>query len=288
MNFAPGSSDWKPVPVKPDAQTFVLKQVAADQPIAFSISGSGQLPREDQNANGSTAAPGTSGGPATSGSMEADTRPGGGLGPPVDTPDPINKFKPWLLGGLGALLLAGAVWLMRGKPSPATRPNRPPRIRSRGTGAGPRRPGTRSGTRPRPRPETRSASPWQFPHKKSREPASIRPRDSAPIKPPTTSARFAHSSSEPCSPSSANTPSASFRNPSTPKVEPPFKKPSTAPSLGKPPQNSLLSRQTQGSQREISITFRRELYSRGRRSRSSQKGAHNLLMCAHNVLIMTT
>ena len=48
--------------------------------------------------------------------MANDTRPGGGLGPPVDTPDPLQKYKPWLLGGLGVLLLGGAVWLLRGRP----------------------------------------------------------------------------------------------------------------------------------------------------------------------------
>lgn len=110
MDFKPEGTDWQPVPANPDAQTFVRKAVPPGQPVAFTVSGEGQLPREAQ-ANG-----GNNAGVATSGSMAADTRPGGGLGPPVDTPDPLNKYKAWLLGGLGVLLAGGAVWLLRGNP----------------------------------------------------------------------------------------------------------------------------------------------------------------------------
>ena len=84
------------------------------------MNGQGQLPRETQ-PNGGNSAPTGAGSAtattATSGSMAADTRPGGGLGPPVDTPDPIHRYKPWLLGGLGVLLLAGAVVLLRTRPA---------------------------------------------------------------------------------------------------------------------------------------------------------------------------
>ncbi len=113
MRFTPQGTEWQPVPANPDAQTYVRKGVAPGTPVAFGIAGEGQLPREAQAAGGNN--PGV----ATSGSMAADTRPGGGLGPPVDTPDPLNRYKPWLLGGLGVLLLAGALWLLRGSPAPA-------------------------------------------------------------------------------------------------------------------------------------------------------------------------
>jgi hypothetical protein len=108
MQFRPDGTDWQPVPANPDAQTFVRKGLAPGQPVQFSIAGAGQLPREAQASGGNNS------GVATSGSMAADTRPGGGLGPPVDTPDPLNKYKGWLLGGLALLLLAGAIWLYGG------------------------------------------------------------------------------------------------------------------------------------------------------------------------------
>jgi hypothetical protein len=119
MQFRPSGTDWQPVPANPDAQTFVRKGVAADEPVQFAIVGEGQLPREAQASGGNNAAGGNTPGVATSGSMAADTRPGGGLGPPVDTPDPLNAYKGWLLGGLGLLLLAGAIWLWRGRPAGA-------------------------------------------------------------------------------------------------------------------------------------------------------------------------
>ena len=40
-------------------------------------------------------------------------KPGGGLGNPIDTPDPLSKYKYWILGGLGLVLLAAAGFLLR-------------------------------------------------------------------------------------------------------------------------------------------------------------------------------
>ena len=120
MRFAPGSTEWQPVPANPDAQTFVHKGATQATAVEFGIAGQGELPRESQATSpngegGNTPGAGTAAGgnTATSGSMATDTRPGGGLGPPVDTPDPLNRYKGWLLGGLGVLLLAGAAWLLR-------------------------------------------------------------------------------------------------------------------------------------------------------------------------------
>ncbi len=120
MRFTPDGTEWQPVPANPDAQTYVRKGVPPGLPVKFSVSGEGELPRETQGAGGNPGGgntPGAGASVATSGSMATDTRPGGGLGPPVDTPDPLQRRKPWLLGGLGALLLAGAVWLLRLQPS---------------------------------------------------------------------------------------------------------------------------------------------------------------------------
>jgi len=68
------------------------------------------MPREQQGAaagpqgadsGGQTAAPGN--------------QPGGGLGTPINTPDPLSKYKWWILAGLALLLAAGAAFLL-GKP----------------------------------------------------------------------------------------------------------------------------------------------------------------------------
>ncbi len=36
--------------------------------------------------------------------------PVGGLGPPIDAPDPLREYRWWTLGGFAALLLIGGVY----------------------------------------------------------------------------------------------------------------------------------------------------------------------------------
>jgi len=106
MNFTPGSGqNFRSVQQDPGVQTFILKNAAPDKQIAFSVSGNGSMPREDQ-----TAAAGAQGG---MGGQAAAGQPGGGLGEPINTPDPLSKYKWWILGALALLLTAGAAFLLR-------------------------------------------------------------------------------------------------------------------------------------------------------------------------------
>jgi hypothetical protein len=109
-----------------NALTFVAKDVSPTKPIEYTISGSGSLPRDVQAAQnpgaggpvgGSNAEPNSP--EAGSAAAQADTRPGGGLGNPIDSPDPLNKYKWWILSGLGLALAIAAGFLLR-RPSPAT------------------------------------------------------------------------------------------------------------------------------------------------------------------------
>jgi len=92
----------------PAVQTFLLKNAPIGKPVAFTVSGTGSMPREAQNgqqpANGNSAATGNGG------------QPGGGIGNPIDTPDPLSKYKWWILAGLGLLLAAAAAFLLRRPP----------------------------------------------------------------------------------------------------------------------------------------------------------------------------
>ena len=84
------------------------------------MSGSGQLPRDEAAAGAGEGA--TAGTPqaGSNASAAADTRPGGGLGTPLDpegTNDPWAKYKWWIIGGLGLVMAAGAgVMLKNGVP----------------------------------------------------------------------------------------------------------------------------------------------------------------------------
>jgi hypothetical protein len=107
MTFTPdASTPYQPINDDINAQTFVAKNVSSTQALGFSVSGSGALPRDVQTTQAASGQPGAP--PAT-----GDNRPGGGLGNPIDTPDPLNKYKWWILSGVGLLLVIGAAFFLR-------------------------------------------------------------------------------------------------------------------------------------------------------------------------------
>jgi len=95
-------------PRQADAVVQVASNTTAGQPLAFKISGTGVLPEENQGG-------GTEGGNAQASGAVAgrDSRPGGGLGPPIDAPDPLEKYRWYILGGFAVVLAAGAVYIAR-------------------------------------------------------------------------------------------------------------------------------------------------------------------------------
>ena len=88
-----------------DAVVQVASNTKAGQPLAFKISGTGIL--TDQEGSNQE------GGSPTAGSTTAgrDSRPGGGLGPPIDAPDPLEKYRFYILGGFALVMAAGAVYI---------------------------------------------------------------------------------------------------------------------------------------------------------------------------------
>jgi hypothetical protein len=130
MTFKAGpSASYSPVTEETTAQTYVARGVEPSQPLDFTISGTGQMPRDTGapttagdggGATSSAAAAGTGG--VTAGSAASDTRPGGGLGNPLDpegTNDPWAKYKWWILGGLGLAMAVGAGIMLRNTPAQA-------------------------------------------------------------------------------------------------------------------------------------------------------------------------
>jgi hypothetical protein len=110
MAFTAGpGQNFRSVQEDPGVQTFIVKNAVPEKPITFSVSGNGSMPREDQSA--AAGAQGGMGGQAAGG--QASGQPGGGIGEPINTPDPLSKYKWWILGGLALLLTAGAAFLLR-------------------------------------------------------------------------------------------------------------------------------------------------------------------------------
>jgi hypothetical protein len=90
-------------PNEPDASVQVASNFKRGQNLAFKISGEGTL-SDPQEAGGATQG-------ETASAPPSGNRPGGGLGPPIDAPDPLQKYRWPILGSLGALLVFGAVFV---------------------------------------------------------------------------------------------------------------------------------------------------------------------------------
>jgi hypothetical protein len=97
---APGSN-FKPMndPNQPDANVQIASATTVGQTLAFKISGEGTLQArvEGGSAKGENA------------SAQPENRPGGGLGLPIDAPDPLQRYRWSILGGIAAALVAGAI-----------------------------------------------------------------------------------------------------------------------------------------------------------------------------------
>ncbi len=127
MKFDAGTgSPFNSVAEEVDAQTYVARNIAAGKTTAFTVNGTGQLPRPTAQGDASqqdqggpsapaTGTPGTGANPnADPGSANStlDKRPGGGMATPIDTPDPLTKYKWWIIGALALALAGGAGFLL--------------------------------------------------------------------------------------------------------------------------------------------------------------------------------
>jgi hypothetical protein len=125
MTFKPGpGAPYTPVTEETTAQTYVARGVQPSQALDFMVSGTGQMPRDTGGAAGASAGADGSGqaGAGGSAAAAADTRPGGGLGTPLDPEgnnDPWAKYKWWILGGLGLAMAVGAGIMLKNGPAQA-------------------------------------------------------------------------------------------------------------------------------------------------------------------------
>jgi hypothetical protein len=109
IDFKPSQgSSFQSTQEDPRVQTFVAKSIHPGQAIGFTISGEGQMPAQSQGAG-----MGPQAGMGDSGSTDNASRPGGGIGAPINSPDPLTKYKWWILGGLTLLLIAAAAHFLR-------------------------------------------------------------------------------------------------------------------------------------------------------------------------------
>jgi hypothetical protein len=89
---------------QPDSIVQVASNAKVGQNLAFKVSGEGVL-------EGRQEGDGAQGAPAAPQSSQPQARPGGGLGPPIDAPDPLQKYRWWILGGFAAILVIGGIFV---------------------------------------------------------------------------------------------------------------------------------------------------------------------------------
>jgi len=115
MQFKPGAgSSFQSMqdPQQSDAVVQVATRTEVGQPLSFEVSGSGILQSEQESG-------GAGGGETASAAQQGrDNRPGGGLGAPIDAPDPMEKYRWYILGGFGVILAGGAYVVLTRQPSP--------------------------------------------------------------------------------------------------------------------------------------------------------------------------
>ena len=100
-----------PYPQEPDAAVQVSSSTTVRENLSFKVSGTGSLEAPQEAGGQGSVADQQSSAPAEAAGAPASARPGGGLGPPIDAPDPLQKYRWWILGSFAALLLLGGVYV---------------------------------------------------------------------------------------------------------------------------------------------------------------------------------
>jgi hypothetical protein len=95
----------------------VATNVKPGQDLSFRVAGKGVFQSEQDGRQGGAAAGaggGDPGGGAVGGAQTAgrDNRPGGGLGAPIDAPDPLHDYRAYILGAFALVLVMGGAYIV--------------------------------------------------------------------------------------------------------------------------------------------------------------------------------
>ena len=99
-------------PNSADTLVQVAQGTQAGQSLAFTVSGTGTISETSSQTASGAASAGSRG-------QANDNRPGGGLGVPIDAPDPLQKYRWQILVGIAIVLALGAWLVMRRQPATA-------------------------------------------------------------------------------------------------------------------------------------------------------------------------
>lgn len=100
MDFSSQDKSFAPAQDEEGMKVFVAKTVPPGKGMEFQVSGEGSMPSETAQGGGG-------------GASQDSARPGGGLGAPIEAPDPLSNSR-WYIIGIFVVALAGAAyWLFR-------------------------------------------------------------------------------------------------------------------------------------------------------------------------------
>jgi hypothetical protein len=117
-----GGTQFQPIAPDPNSQSYDAHNPVFTQPILFTIAGAGQLPQGPEDAQSQSQGAADQSATKTGQPITGGSRPGGGLGAPIDpegTNDPWAKYKWWIVGVLGLALAGGAGVMLKAKPASA-------------------------------------------------------------------------------------------------------------------------------------------------------------------------
>ncbi len=113
MSFTPKDAQrFQSMPDKSGAGIMVATNVKPGEDLSFKVSGTGQFQPEGQQADSS--GDDGSGAEAAGGGQAAgrDNRPGGGLGAPIDSNDPLHDYRAVILGVFAVVLVMGGAFVI--------------------------------------------------------------------------------------------------------------------------------------------------------------------------------
>jgi hypothetical protein len=98
-------------PQQADATVQVATETKPGQPLSFKIAGTGLLAANTAPEGSTNGGAMGGGGQGQQGNSRIGDGPGGGIGPPIDAPDPLQKYRWWIIGGFVLALFGGAYYV---------------------------------------------------------------------------------------------------------------------------------------------------------------------------------
>jgi len=102
MQLKPAGDRFQTMPEKDGVISALMTDAKPGDNLKFEVAGTGDFPRDTQTADANAGADATQA-----------PRPGGGIGTPEGTPDPLKQYRWYILGSLAVAMVFGAVYVVK-------------------------------------------------------------------------------------------------------------------------------------------------------------------------------